>query len=52
MIKIGEDNTLKILRKTSVGLVLGDDEGNDVLLPNKYVEEDFDVLNTNTFITY
>ncbi|MGC1514528.1 MAG: S1-like domain-containing RNA-binding protein, partial [Maribacter sp.] len=29
--------TLEILRDTSVGLFLGDEEGNDVLLPNKYV---------------
>ena len=37
MIKIGVDNTLTILRDTKVGLFLGDDEGNEVLLPNKYV---------------
>ena len=43
MIKLGEDNILKVLRETSVGLFLGDEEGNDVLLPNKYVEEDFKV---------
>jgi len=43
MIKIGEDNILKVLRETSVGLFLGDEEGNDVLLPNKYVEEDFKI---------
>jgi len=43
MIKIGEDNILKVLRETSVGLFLGDEEGNDVLLPNKYVEDDFKV---------
>jgi len=43
MIKLGEDNILKVLRETSVGLFLGDEEGNDVLLPNKYVEEDFKI---------
>lgn len=37
MIKIGVDNTLSVLRDTKVGLFLGDDEGNEVLLPNKYV---------------
>lgn len=37
MIELGCINTLEILRDTSVGLFLGDEEGNDVLLPNKYV---------------
>ncbi len=37
--KIGEYNNLKLLRFTSVGAFLGDDEGNDILLPNKYVPE-------------
>lgn len=41
MIKIGEYNTLKILRETSVGLFLGDESGEDVLLPNKYCPEVF-----------
>lgn len=36
MIEIGKYNTLTILRKTSVGFFLGDDSGEDVLLPNKY----------------
>ena len=43
MIKIGEYNTLEILRDTEPGLFLGDDEGNDVLLPNKYVPEEFEI---------
>ncbi len=30
---------MKILRQASVGLYLGDDEGEDVLLPNKYCSE-------------
>lgn len=34
--EIGKFNELTVLRHTSVGLYLGDDEGNDVLLPNKY----------------
>ena len=43
MFAIGEINTLRILRSTSVGLYLGDKDGNDVLLPNKYVSEDFKI---------
>jgi len=39
MIVLGKINTLTALRNTSVGVFLGDDEGNDVLLPNKYVPE-------------
>jgi len=39
MIELGNYNVLKIKRKTSVGLYLSDDEGNEVLLPNKYVPE-------------
>ncbi|AFK05379.1 hypothetical protein Emtol_4256 [Emticicia oligotrophica DSM 17448] len=40
MLNLGEKNTLKILRGTGVGMFLGDDEGNDVLLPKKYIPED------------
>ncbi|MDT0556606.1 CvfB family protein [Patiriisocius hiemis] len=36
MITLGEYNTLKILRETDPGLYLGDEEGNDILLPHKY----------------
>ena len=36
MIEIGKYNELTILRWTSVGLYLGDESGEDVLLPNKY----------------
>lgn len=43
MIKIGHYNTLRILRETSVGLFLGDDTGEDVLLPNKYCPEEFEI---------
>jgi len=43
MIKIGEYNTLTILRSTEPGLFLGDDEDNDVLLPNRYVPENFEI---------
>lgn len=37
MIKIGDYNELKVLRSTSVGVFLGDTEGTEILLPNKYV---------------
>ena len=40
MIKIGEYNELTVLRSTSVGLFLGDNEDNDILLPRKYVTAD------------
>lgn len=40
---IGEFNDLEILRFTSVGAYLGDEEGNDVLLPNKYLTEDLEI---------
>ena len=39
---LGEYNDLEILRFTSVGIYLGDDN-NDVLLPQKYVKEDWEV---------
>lgn len=42
MIKIGDDNTLKITRETSVGLYLTDGE-KDVLLPNKYVPKKYEI---------
>lgn len=40
MLHLGIKNTLRILRGTTVGMFLGDDEENDVLLPKKYVPED------------
>jgi predicted RNA-binding protein (virulence factor B family) len=43
MIELGNYNTLKVLRSTSIGLFLGDDEGTEVLLPNKYVPDDFEI---------
>lgn len=39
MLQLGIKNTLRILRGTGVGMFLGDEEGNDVLLPKKYVPE-------------
>jgi predicted RNA-binding protein (virulence factor B family) len=43
MIEIGKHNKLKILRETSVGLFLGDESGEDVLLPNKYCPEEYEL---------
>jgi uncharacterized protein len=43
MLFIGKYNTLTILRRTSVGLFLGDVEGEEVLLPNKYLTDDMEV---------
>ncbi|NQX85707.1 MAG: GntR family transcriptional regulator [Flavobacteriaceae bacterium] len=43
MIEIGVYNTLEILRDTEPGLFLGDEEGNEVLLPNRYVPKIFEL---------
>ena len=43
MIEIGVYNKLRILRETTVGLFLGDDEGESVLLPNKYCPKEFEL---------
>jgi len=39
MLPVGIHQTLTILRSTSVGLYLGNDAGDEVLLPNKYVPD-------------
>lgn len=43
MIQIGEYQTLEILRDTTPGLFLGDEKGNDVLLPNKYKPASYNI---------
>ena len=43
MLLLGQYNELQLLRFTSVGAYLGDDEGNDVLLPNKYLTQEMAV---------
>jgi len=43
VIDIGKFHDLEILRHTSVGLFLGDAEGEDVLLPNKYCPEEYEI---------
>lgn len=43
MLAIGEYHTLKIDRDTEPGLFLKDDDGNEVLLPNKYKPNSFEL---------
>jgi uncharacterized protein len=50
--KLGVFNNLKAVRSTSVGFFLSDDAGQEVLLPNKYVPEDFDVFDTIDVFVY
>jgi predicted RNA-binding protein (virulence factor B family) len=57
MIEIGKYNTLTILRDTKVGLFLGneteDPDGiHDILLPNKYVPNQFEVGDELTVFVY
>jgi predicted RNA-binding protein (virulence factor B family) len=50
--KIGEYNVLTILRFTSVGAYLGDEDDNDVLLPNKYLTDDMEIDQEITVFLY
>lgn len=43
MIHLGEYNTLTIIRETEPGLFLSDEEDNEVLLPNRYVPNEFKI---------
>ena len=43
MITLGQVNTLEILRETDHGMYLIDDEDNQVLLPNRYVPQEFKI---------
>lgn len=53
MIEIGKYNTLTILRDTKVGLFLGNgNEAEDILLPNKYVPERFEIGDEMTVFVY
>ncbi|MDR6968471.1 putative RNA-binding protein (virulence factor B family) [Flavobacterium arsenatis] len=57
MIEIGKYNTLTILRDTKVGLFLGNEEKDpegihDILLPNKYVPQDFRIGDELTVFVY
>ncbi|MBL7767058.1 MAG: RNA-binding protein [Chitinophagaceae bacterium] len=52
MFKLGEVNHLTVLRETRIGLYLGDDEGNDILLPVKYVNKPYMVGQTIPVFVY
>ncbi len=52
MLKLGEDNILTVDRETTVGMFLTDGEGNDVLLPNKYVDDDLKIGDEITVFVY
>lgn len=43
MLHLGQYNTLTILRDTDPGLFLGDDDENEVLLPNRYKPDTFNI---------
>jgi uncharacterized protein len=43
MLFLGQYNELQVLRFTSVGIYLGDEDGNDVLLPNRYVPSNIEI---------
>lgn len=55
MIELGNYNTLSVLRSTSVGVFLGDEDGTEILLPNKYVPENIqldDKLNVFCYLDH
>ena len=52
MIKIGEYNTLDIIRESEQGLYLSDADGNEVLLPNRYVPETFKIWESIEVFVY
>ena len=41
--ELGEYNTLEVLREAEHGYYLGDEEGNDVLIPMKWVPDDIEI---------
>ena len=43
MIELGQTNTLEIIRETPQGLYIADEDGNEVLLPNRYVPDNFKI---------
>jgi predicted RNA-binding protein (virulence factor B family) len=52
MLHLGQYNELQVLRFTSVGAYLGDEEGNDVLLPNKYLTPEIELDQKITVFLY
>lgn len=52
MINLGEYNSLVVLRRAEQGLYLGDDSGETVLIPNKYIPEGTQIGNTLEVFIY
>ena len=52
MINIGEYNTLEIIREAEQGLYLADSEGEEVLLPNRYVPKEFKIWDKMKLFVY
>lgn len=52
MIRIGEVNTLEILRETDHGVYLIDEDDNQVLLPNRYVPDTFKIYDKLDVFVY
>ncbi|MEX0982125.1 MAG: S1-like domain-containing RNA-binding protein [Bacteroidales bacterium] len=52
MIEIGKYNDLQILRETSVGLYLGAEDGEDVLLPIRYCPDSYEIGNRIRVFVY
>ena len=52
MLAIGKYHTLQIIREREQGVYLEDKDGNEVLLPNKYVPEDFKIYDSIKVFLY
>ena len=52
MLKLGEYNNLEIVRERDQGIYLCDEEGDEVLLPNKYVPEQFQIRDVLRVFVY
>jgi predicted RNA-binding protein (virulence factor B family) len=52
MIESGKYQTLRIERNSEFGLYLADEEGNEVLLPNRYVTSELQIGNTIEIFVY
>jgi len=50
--ELGEYNTLEVLRDAEHGYYLGDEEGNDVLIPMKWVPDDIEIGGTLEVFVY
>jgi hypothetical protein len=49
---LGQNNQLEILRYTAPGAYLGDNEGNEVLLPGKYINSEWEIGETIEVFLY